>query len=62
MTVYVLRRLAQTLLVLAATSLLVFFGLYVVGDPVEILVNPVADEVEKARAAAALGLDKPIVE
>jgi peptide/nickel transport system permease protein len=62
MTVYVLRRLAQTLLVLAITSLLVFFGLYVVGDPVEILVNPVADEVEKARAAAALGLDKPIVE
>ncbi|GAB4464663.1 MAG: ABC transporter permease [Burkholderiaceae bacterium] len=62
MTVYVLRRLAQTLLVLAITSLLVFFGLYVVGDPVEILVNPVADEIERARAAAALGLDKPIVE
>jgi peptide/nickel transport system permease protein len=62
MTVYLLRRLAQTLLALAITSLLVFFGLYVVGDPVEILVNPVADEVEKARAAAALGLDKPIVE
>jgi peptide/nickel transport system permease protein len=62
MTVYVLRRLAQTAFVLAVTSLLVFFGLYVVGDPVEILVNPVADEVEKARAAAALGLDKPIVE
>lgn len=62
MTVYVLRRLVQTALVLAVTSLLVFFGLYVVGDPVEILVNPVADEAERARAAAALGLDKPIVE
>jgi peptide/nickel transport system permease protein len=62
MTVFILRRLLQTLLVLAATSLLVFFGLYVIGDPVEILVNPVADEVEKARARAALGLDKPIIE
>jgi peptide/nickel transport system permease protein len=62
MSVYILRRLAQTALVLAVTSLLVFFGLYVVGDPVEILVNPVADEAERARAAAALGLDKPIVE
>jgi peptide/nickel transport system permease protein len=62
MTVFILRRLAQTLLVLFATSLLVFFGLYVIGNPVDILVNPVADEVERARAAAALGLDKPILE
>jgi peptide/nickel transport system permease protein len=62
MTVFILRRLLQTLLVLFVTSLLVFFGLYVVGDPVDILVNPVADEVERARAAAALGLDRPILE
>jgi peptide/nickel transport system permease protein len=62
MTVFVLRRLLQTALVLFITSLLVFFGLYVIGNPVDILVNPVADEVERARAAAALGLDKPIVE
>jgi peptide/nickel transport system permease protein len=48
--------------VLFVTSLLVFFGLYVIGNPVDILVNPVADEIERARAAAALGLDKPIVE
>jgi peptide/nickel transport system permease protein len=62
MTVFILRRLLQTLLVLWVTSLLVFFGLFVIGNPVDILVNPVADEVERARAAAALGLDKPIVE
>ena len=62
MTAFILRRLAQTLLVLFLTSLLVFFGLYLVGNPVDILVNPVADEVERARAAAALGLDKPVIE
>jgi peptide/nickel transport system permease protein len=62
MTVFVLRRLLQTALVLFITSLLVFFGLYVIGNPVDILVNPVADEVERARAAAALGLDKPVAE
>ena len=62
MTVYVLRRLAQTLLVLAITSLLVFGGLYLIGDPVEILVNPAADQIEKDRASKALGLDKPIHE
>lgn len=62
MTVYVLRRLAQTLLVLFVTSGLVFGGLYLVGDPVEILVNPQADQEERARTAAALGLDRPALE
>ena len=62
MTVYVLRRLAQTLLVLFVTSALVFGGLFLVGDPVAILVNPKADQAEKLRAAAALGLDRPVLE
>jgi peptide/nickel transport system permease protein len=62
MTVYVLRRLAQTLLVLFVTSAMVFAGLFVIGDPVEILVNPQADQEERARSAAALGLDKPALE
>jgi peptide/nickel transport system permease protein len=62
MTVFILRRLAQTLLVLFVTSALVFGGLYLVGDPLEILVNPAADEAEKARAAVSLGLDRPILE
>ncbi len=62
MTVFILRRLAQTLLVLFVTSALVFGGLYLVGNPIEILVNPAADEAEKARAAAALGLDRPVLE
>jgi peptide/nickel transport system permease protein len=60
MLVYVLRRLAQTLLVLAVTSLLVFVGIFLVGDPVEMLVNPQADQLERDRARAMLGLDKPM--
>jgi peptide/nickel transport system permease protein len=43
-------------------SFLVFLGVYAVGNPIELLVNPQADEVERARATAALGLDKPILE
>jgi peptide/nickel transport system permease protein len=62
MPAFILRRLAQTMLVLLVTSALVFGGLYLVGNPIEILVNPAADEIEKARAAAALGLDRPMLE
>jgi peptide/nickel transport system permease protein len=61
-TAFILRRLAQSLLVLFVTSVLVFGGLYVVGDPIEILVHPEADQIEKDRARVALGLDKPVAE
>jgi len=62
MLAYTLRRLGQSLLVLVAMSFLVFVGVYAIGNPVELLVNPQADEVERLRAAAALGLDKPFLE
>ena len=56
------RRLGQSLFVLVAMSFLVFLGVYLIGNPVELLVNPQADEVERIRATAALGLDKPFLE
>jgi peptide/nickel transport system permease protein len=43
-------------------SFLVFLGVYAIGNPIELLVNPQADEIERARATAALGLDKPFLE
>jgi peptide/nickel transport system permease protein len=57
-----LRRLLQSFAVLLAMSLLVFAGVYAVGNPVEILVSPQADQREIARAVAALGLDRPLAE
>lgn len=60
MLAYALRRLGQSALVLAAMSLLVFLGVYAIGNPIELLVNPEADQAERLRAAAALGLDKPL--
>src|SRR5258706_4500516 len=43
-------------------AFLVFLGVYAIGNPIELLINPQADEIERARATAALGLDKPILE
>jgi peptide/nickel transport system permease protein len=58
----ILRRLLQSFAVLAAMSLLVFAGVYAIGNPIDILVNPQSDQHEIARATAALGLDRPLVE
>lgn len=57
---FILRRLSQSLMVLFAMSLLVFAGVYAIGNPVDILINPQADQAEIARATAALGLDLPL--
>src|SRR5438132_13485151 len=62
MLAFAIRRLGQSLFVLVVMSFLVFLGVYAVGNPIDLLVNPQADEIERARATAALGLDKPILE
>jgi peptide/nickel transport system permease protein len=62
MFAFTLRRLAQSAFVLVTMSFIVFLGVYAIGNPIDLLVNPQADEIERARATAALGLDKPILE
>lgn len=60
MLVFVIRRLMQSVLVLLVMSVLVFAGVYAIGNPVDIFINPQADQAEIARLTAALGLDKPL--
>ena len=60
MLVYVVRRSIQAILVLFVMSLIVFIGVYAIGNPVDILINPQADQQERERAIAALGLDRPL--
>ncbi|MEO0621284.1 MAG: ABC transporter permease [Pseudomonadota bacterium] len=62
MTVFIIRRLMQAIVVVFLMSVIVFFGVNVVGDPVDMLISPDADQAEIARTIAALGLDKPIWE
>ena len=60
MTLFLLRRLLQTAQVLFVMSLLVFVGVYAIGNPLDMLVDPQATAADTARVAAALGLDQPL--
>ena len=62
MLVYIIRRSLQSVVVLFVMSLLVFVGVYAIGNPIDILINPQADQIDRERAIAALGLDKPLWE
>ena len=60
MSVFIIRRLMQSSMVIVAMSLIVFFGVNVIGNPVDILINPEFDQEELERAIKALGLDLPL--
>jgi peptide/nickel transport system permease protein len=62
MLVFIIRRLLQSAVVLFVMSLLVFVGVYAIGNPVDILINPNADQEDIERAIRGLGLDKPLWE
>ncbi|MDB5810137.1 MAG: transporter permease [Betaproteobacteria bacterium] len=50
----------QSILALLVMSALIFVGVFAIGNPIDILINPQADQAEIARATAALGLDQPM--
>jgi peptide/nickel transport system permease protein len=52
----------QSAILVVVMSLIVFFGVHVVGDPIWLLINPQADQREIEEAIKALGLDRPLWE
>ncbi len=62
MSVYILRRLLQSIVAVLLMSLLVFVAVSVVGDPVEMLVSPEMTQAEREAVAHNFGLDRPIYE
>ncbi len=62
MSVFILRRLMQSALVMVAMAAIVFFGIHLVGDPVYMFVSPDMDQADIEQVTRSLGLDRPIWE
>src|SRR5690606_40411555 len=62
MTVYILRRLMQSALVMVAMAVIVFFGIHTVGNPVDLFISPDMDQADIEQVVRSLGLDRPIWE
>jgi len=58
-TGFVLRRLAAAAFAMWLMSLLVFLGVFAIGNPVDVLINPAADQTIIAETIARYGLDLP---
>lgn len=60
MLAFLIRRIGQSLFVIFAMAALVFFGVFLIGNPVDVLLAPDADQIERAQVIERLGLDKPV--
>lgn len=61
MILYVTKRALQALMVIFVMVTLVFFAIYAIGNPVDALASPQADQRELDRITERLGLDQPIL-
>lgn len=62
MTAFLIRRLMQSAVVVLVMSLVVFLGVNVVGDPIDMLISPDATQEEIEAVVRAFGLDRPVWE
>ncbi|RBO55123.1 ABC transporter permease [Rhodovulum sp. BSW8] len=60
MSGYLFSRLLQTLVTLFVMSVLVFGGLHMVGNPVDVLLSPTATPAERLEVIRSFGLDQPV--
>ena len=60
MTSALFSRALQAVLVVLAMTVIVFAGIHAIGDPVDILISPMADQAERDRMVATFGTDKPL--
>ena len=60
MLAFLIRRIGQSFFVILAMAALVFLGVFLIGNPIDVLIAPDADQTERAEAIARLGLDKPV--
>src|SRR5688500_16194964 len=62
MTLFIIHRLLQSLAVLIAMTAIVFFGVHLVGNPVDVLAGPNCDQACRQQTIVQFGLDRPIWE
>ncbi|AXC50741.1 ABC transporter permease [Paracoccus suum] len=62
MILWLIRRIAQAVLVVFAMSVVVFMGMHMIGSPADMLLAPDATQADRAQLIAELGLDRPLLE
>lgn len=59
---FVIQRVLQSVAVMLVMSLLVFVGVFAVGNPIDVLISPDANQAIRAQTIAHYGFDRPLFE
>ncbi len=57
---FIIQRLMQACVVMLVISVLVFVGVYAVGNPIDVLISPDATQLIREQTIKAYGLDQPL--
>lgn len=57
---FLIQRLLQAVVVMLAISVLVFVGVYAIGNPIDVMLSPDVDQKTRLETIAAYGLDQPL--
>lgn len=60
MTWWLIKRVLQAVVIVLLMTLIVFIGLHAIGNPIDTLIGPDADQRDRAMIIARLGLDQPL--
>ncbi|KAF1048012.1 MAG: Dipeptide transport system permease protein DppB [Herbaspirillum frisingense] len=60
MSMAIAKSVLQALMVVLLMTVIVFFGLHMIGNPVDILIGQDVDQVDRLRIIKELGLDQPV--
>ncbi|WP_371060510.1 ABC transporter permease [Rhodosalinus sp. 5P4] len=57
---FIISRLLQAIIVVFAMSIIVFVGVYAIGNPIDVMIDPAATAEMRERLIAQYGLDQPL--
>jgi len=62
MSGFFIQRILQAILVMAAMSVIVFIGVYAIGNPIDVMIDPAADQAMRETLIQHYGFDKSLFE
>ncbi len=59
---FFIQRLLQAIAVMVAMSVIVFVGVYAIGNPIDVMIDPASDQALRAALIKRYGFDRPLFE
>ncbi len=59
---FFIQRILQSLLIMVAMSVIVFVGVYAIGNPIDVMIDPASDQALREALIQRYGFDKPLIE